>query len=292
VQLVTSLAGETVMLPSFATSHSPFRRPPGWFVLGTGTARVACELHAQLARDGRTHPFAVVDPNGFNNLVGWELTLRWGVEHVVLPSKQAPDTDTIGLITSAEADAYVLGASPASASALLFALAATGNLGDPRRWYLTHTLHTPALLETIPKSLLDGARGVAPGTADEAKAFRARFFERWQDAPLDDAYPFYDAAAVVILAAAHALATTGAVASGEALRDHVFAVTRRGATPVRWDQLGAGLMLLQQHQEISYLGLSGPVEFDISGLTAAAGTRWLTIGPGGFEDVPDLGDCP
>ena len=57
---------------------------------------------------------SIVDPNGFNNLVGWELTRRWGVEHVVLPSRQMPDAAAIALITDADADAYVLGASPAS----------------------------------------------------------------------------------------------------------------------------------------------------------------------------------
>jgi hypothetical protein len=83
-----------------------------------------------------------------------------------------------------------------------------GALGSPSQWYLSPTLHTPALLETIPKGVLAGAHGVASGTVAGASDFRARFEERWH-----------------------------------------------------------------------------------SGTDVGANTSWLTIGPEGFDPVPNLGNC-
>ena len=95
VPLVTPLGDRTIILPSFATSHSPFRRPPGWFVMGAGTARVACELAAQVRAHGRSKPLVLVDTNGYNSLLAWELTRTYGMPQVVLPSNQASNTSTV-----------------------------------------------------------------------------------------------------------------------------------------------------------------------------------------------------
>jgi branched-chain amino acid transport system substrate-binding protein len=290
VPLVTPLNQQVLILPSIATAHSPFRRPPGWFVMGTGTARFACELHEQLQAQERKNPVVLVDDNGYDSLLAWELTRRYGIPQVVLRS-QASNVTTLQPILSANADGYVLSALPQPATSLIFAMAAVGALGDPGRWYLTPGLHTPAFLDTIPKGMLAGARGVGPGTVAGAAAFRERFFARWQDTPLDDAYPFYDAAAVAVLALQRSSLRDGTVAPGPGLAKHVVAVTRSGAMPVQWDQLATGLQLLAAGQEIEYQGVTGLIEFDISGQTSSANTKWWTIGPTGFEDIPRSGDC-
>ena len=45
-----------MILPSFATASDSNLKPPTWFVMGAGPARVACELVAQLQADGRRKP--------------------------------------------------------------------------------------------------------------------------------------------------------------------------------------------------------------------------------------------
>ncbi len=185
----------------------------------------------------------------------------------------------------------MLAAFPTPASTLIYSLGAIGGLPDPSRWYLAPTLHTPAFLQALPKGALNGARGVSPGTVGGAAEFRTAFSERWQDAALDDAYPFYDAAAVVALALARAMKRDGFIPGGTGLGPHIVAVTGAGGTPVTWNQLAHGLALLGQGQEIEYVGLSGPIQFDMKGRASNATTKWWTIGEQGFTDIPHTSDC-
>jgi ABC-type branched-subunit amino acid transport system substrate-binding protein len=291
-QLRTLLQARTILLPSFATASDVEYKPSSWFVMGAGISRMACEIVAQLRRDGRKNPVVIVNPTGYTSSLSWELGNSYGMPKVILPTDRISTTRNIQPITSVAADSYVLAAFPASASSLVYALAASGQLKDPGRWYLLPTLHTPAFLETIPKAALDGVRGVSPGTVAGATEFRARFAARWQDVPLDDAYPFYDAGAIAALALARAVAREGAVPTGTGLNPHVVAVTHAGGMPIEWNQIERGLQLLQQGQEIEYVGLTGAIEFDLTGQTrAAASTNWWSIGPDGFVDVPHESDC-
>jgi hypothetical protein len=259
--------------------------------MGAGSGRMACELAAQLRAGGWQRPLVLVESNGYNSGLGWELTRTYGIPQVFLPSNQLSNATTVQPITAWPADAYVLLALPTSASSLVFALAAVGALGPPSRWYLSPTLHTPALLETIPKGALAGAHGVAPGTVAGASDFRNRFVARWHDQPLDDAYPFFDAGAVAMLALERAVVREGAIPTGAALSPHILAVTNGGGTPVRWNEMDRGMDLLRQGQEVEYVGLSGALEFDLLGQAAAANTNWWAIGQDGFDPVPNLGNC-
>ena len=83
----------------------------------------------------------------------------------------------------------------------------------------------------------------------------------------------------------------GAIPTGSGLSQHVAAVTHPAGRPVQWNQIDLGLMLLRNGQEIEYVGLSGPLEFDISGQTPTANTNWWTIADEGFLDIPGKSDC-
>jgi hypothetical protein len=133
--------------------------------------------------------------------------------------------------------------------------------------------------------------GVATGTVAGAAEFRARFSQRWQDVPLDDAYAFYDAGAVAVLALQRALARTGTIPGGIGLSQHIVAVTQPTGVRLQWNEIERGLELLRQGQEVGYVGLSGPLEFDASGKTSAANTSWWTIQQAGFVDVPSNSNC-
>jgi ABC-type branched-subunit amino acid transport system substrate-binding protein len=293
IDLITALRplvqDRTMILPSYATASDVEFKPPSWFVMGAATKRVACELVSQLGRDGRERPLLIVNPTGYNSYLSWVLANSYGMPRHILPT--ASTTASVGPIVAAAADAYVLAAFPTSASPLVHALSAVGALGDGQRWYLSPTLHTPAFLESIPKGSLVGARGVAAGTVGGAAEFRARFRQRWQDDPLDDAYPFYDAAAVTVLALARAVAREAAVPAGTGLSAHIRAVTQLGGELITWNELPRGIEHLRQGGEVGYVGLSGPIEFDLSGQTKSAATRWWTIEGGGFADFPNQSDC-
>ena len=291
VELKALLSEQTLIMPSFTTSDSSIYKPRSWFVMGPSPARVACELYTQLRLAGWRAPVVPTDPNGFDNLLGRELAFSYGLRQVFLPADDASNETTVQPIVSVGADAFVLAALPQAATSLIYTLAALGQIGDARRWYLSPTLHTPALLETIPHGLLEGAHGVKAGTVVGSKEFAEQFQRRWQDKPLDDAYAFYDAGAIAVLALQRALVRDGAVPTGTGLVPHVIAVSNASGTPVQWNELGLGLELLRQGQEVGYQGLSGPLDFDASGESAPANTTWWRIGPDGFEDVPSQSDC-
>jgi branched-chain amino acid transport system substrate-binding protein len=289
VELKVLLGDHTVILPSFTTA-SNFSKPHSWFVMGPPAARMACELQAQLQADGRQKPLVVADPNGYNSQLAFELTLTYSMPWVFLPSQEPSNDRTVQPIVAAKADAYVLAALPASASSLVYALAAVGAL-EPSRLYLSPTLHTPALLQTVPQGMLEGAHGVAAGNMEGSEIFRARFGARWQDAPLDDAVTFYDAGVMAVLALQRALTQTGAISAGAELAAHLVAVTRTGGTQVPWDDVARGLELLREGQEIEYVGLSEPLEFDLTGQTPTTTAHWWTVGPGGFVPRPSPSLC-
>jgi ABC-type branched-subunit amino acid transport system substrate-binding protein len=284
----------TILLPSFGTASDVGfgYKPPDWFVMGPGTGRIACELVQQLTADGMSSALVVANAKGYNSAIAWNLGNHYGMRKFILPAAGVSSIATVKSIVGMSATAYILAAFPADASSLIYAMAATGSLGDPSHWYLSPTLHNPAFLATIPKGVLAGARGVAPGTVAGAPAFRAAFIARWHDTPLDDAYPFYDAGMVTALAIEHAVLRTGSVPTGTGLTEDVRGVTRAGAAVVvQWNELEKGLKALRDGQDINYYGLSGKLEFDISGQTSSSATKWWSITGDGFSDLVRDSDC-
>jgi ABC-type branched-subunit amino acid transport system substrate-binding protein len=292
-QLRPLLRERTVLLPSYATASDIEYKPASWFVMGPSLARVACELMGQTRSDSRRKAIHIVSPGSYNGSLSFMLSNQFDVPKYVLSTEQASSATALNELTRVmvDADAFLLVTQPDTASTLVYALAATGWLGDPKRWYLSPTLHTPAFLESIPKGTLEGARGVAPGTIAGAAEFRSTFTTRWHEAPLHDAYAFYDAGAIAALAIQRALRNGGAIPEGTGLSPHLVAVTKAGGTPVNWNEIGRGFELLRAGQEIEYVGLTGQLQFDNVGKTRTTTTKWWTIGEEGFLDVPHSTTC-
>jgi ABC-type branched-subunit amino acid transport system substrate-binding protein len=288
-----ALGDRTLILPSFATSSDVLYKRPSWFVIGAPIGRIACELAAQLRADQRQSPLLIFNPSGYSASIAWTLTNQYGYTKFVLPDGGAPTGATIAQITTSHADAFVLAAAPSSAVSLIYSLLANGTLKDPTRWYLSPTLHSPTFLDLIPTGGMAGARGVAQGqgTGPDTDAFRARFAQRWQDDALDDAYPFYDAGALAALSLQRALIQDKAVPTGTGLSKHIVLVTKPGNPEVPWNQIGDGLERLRRGEEITYVGLSGHLQFDELGETPGATTSWWTIGSNGFDFRASTSDC-
>jgi hypothetical protein len=94
-----------------------------------------------------------------------------------------------------------------------------------------------------------------------------------------------------VLSLARAVARDAAVPTGTGLSKHILAVTRAGGSPVAWNELSKGIELLRSGVEVQYFGLSGFIEFDVSGQTPAASTGWWTISENGFTDVSQESNC-
>ncbi len=62
----TTVARQTVMLPSFATSGVLYFKPDSWFEIGPPRSRFACELMSRLQADGHDSPLLIVGFDSFN----------------------------------------------------------------------------------------------------------------------------------------------------------------------------------------------------------------------------------
>jgi ABC-type branched-subunit amino acid transport system substrate-binding protein len=287
------LGERTILLPSFATASDGWDRPASWFSMGPGIPRIACELMAQAAADGRHSAIHIVSPGSYNGTLSYDLSNQHGVPKHVLSKDQASSTTLLRPLTRAllNADAYLLLASPEVAASLVHALTALGALAVPDRWYLSPSLHTPEFLEAIPKGALRGARGVSSGTVAGAAGFRDAFTRRWQEPALDDAYSFYDAGAVAALALQRALQESPILPTGAGLAQHVLAVTGAGGAVIQWNEIGRGLDLLARGEPVQYVGLTGQLQFDARGRLHTASTNWWSIGDDGFFDTPRTPTC-
>jgi branched-chain amino acid transport system substrate-binding protein len=287
-----SLLGDrTMILPSFATAAAVEFKTPSWFVMGVTIGRVACELMGEMGADQRKNPLLIYDSSGYNTSLAWGLSSRYGVPKIVLPPGDEASPATLELIGKAKVDAFVLGAAPPSAIPLVYQLLATGRISDPTRWYFSPTLHSPNFLESLPKGALLGAHGVSQGTVTDGALFAEQFGLRWHDPPLDDAYPFYDAGALAVLSLQRALVKKGAIPTGSGLSEHIVSVTRPGGIPIRWNEIAQGLTHLRAGEEITYHGVSGPLEFDALGYARGTLTSRWTIGSDGFVPSAGTSDC-
>ena len=290
-EVKTLLSEQTLLLPSFTTTEFTVYKPLPWFVMGAASQRIACELMAQLRADGRQRPITVADAFGYNTLLAFQLTQLHNVPQFIVSGDPATNERTIITVSSTGADAYILAALPPVASSLIYSMAALRAIGDPTRWYLSPTLHTPEFLETIPRGVLEGAHGVAVGAAAGASEFVRQFSARWGEPAMDAAYSFYDAGAIAALALQRALTQEGAIPSGTGLARHIVAVTRGGGVPLMWNEIGRGLELLRQGQEVGFVGLNGLLEFDLTGQSRVANTAWWTIRDNAFLEIPRGGEC-
>ena len=163
VQLRSLFDQQTLILPSYTTAHHPFRKPNWWFVMGAGTARVACELCRPAARrrpqgaGGAGRPQRLQQPGG----VGAGAPPRHDPDRAARisrhraarcsPSPPRPPTRSCCWRSRRRPRRWCIRWRRWARSR------------RSRRWYLSPTLHTPALLETIPKGALAGARGRGAG---------------------------------------------------------------------------------------------------------------------------------
>jgi branched-chain amino acid transport system substrate-binding protein len=157
----------------------------------------------------------------------------------------------------AEVDAQVL-AAPTRPAALLVNEV---RLLEPRqtRWYLSPLLKTQLLLENVAPSALEGATGVTPRIFDTTSAFPTAFAQRWSgDRPLDGAYFYYDAMALLAYGLERAALVDGQLRAAE-LRAAIAASTGNRGEPGAWNELPVSLRRLREQVDMHYSGLTGPI---------------------------------
>jgi ABC-type branched-subunit amino acid transport system substrate-binding protein len=155
-----------------------------------------------------------------------------------------------------DVDSVVLATSPRTAALALNEFDAAGL--DEVRLYLSPLLKTDLFVQNVAPAAVEGALGVAPSIFDDSEAFPASFADRWRgDSPLEGAYFYYDATALVALALEKmAQANAGAPPT---LSQAIVEAAAPPGQEVQWDELDLGLSRLRAGQNVYYSGLTGPM---------------------------------
>ena len=182
--------------------------------------------------------------------------------------------DEVNAARSANADAIVLASSPRAGALVVNEFDALST--TPPIWFLSPLLKTELLMENVAPDALEGARGVAPKIYDTSRDFPDAFAARWEgDQPLEGAYFYYDAVALLAFAmnsvAANPDGSYDPVVLNGALRD----VAGPPGESVGWNELETGLARQRAGASIYFSGLTGPLVFRSCGDRAfGASSQW------------------
>ena len=178
------------------------------------------------------------------------------VELKVAPNAQSY-AGTVNAVIDAGIQSIVL-ATSARAGALLvneFDARSVLNL----RWFLSPQLKTELLVANVPPDALEGAMGVAPQIFDTSSDFPKAFAREWEgDQPLEGAYFYYDAVALLSFALQKAATESGPVTLAQ-FADIVRDVARSPGEYQKWDEVEVGLSRIREGDDIYYSGLTGPM---------------------------------
>ncbi len=243
-----------------------------WFRTCPTARELAQALAARMRADGvqRAQVIYVGDLYGLglNNILVNEFIALGidGLTSVSFPPGEVPDYNRLlNPILEAKPDAVALMAYARTGAQIV----QEWNVrGGQARFYLAPALKADVFLDNVPPGVLEGAVGVAPalGERSTVDAFALAFADRWnQEAPLDAAYYYYDAAMLLVLATARAAELTGGAPTGAQIRDQVLQVASGPGEQVGWDDLEQALDLAAQGEALDYEGTTGSLDLDENG---------------------------
>ena len=178
-------------------------------------------------------------------------------------------------------DAVVLATSPSTAAVVVSeADALTSNA----RWFLSPLLKTKVFLQNTAPGSLEGALGIAPRIFETTSDFPAEFAARWLgDRPLEGAYFYYDAIALVAMALERTLANDEGVTDAS-LEAAIFESAAPPGEAMGWQEIELALERIRDGQDVYYSGLTGPLLFTECGPRRLGQTRPWSVGSGQIID--------
>jgi ABC-type branched-subunit amino acid transport system substrate-binding protein len=130
----------------------------------------------------------------------------------------------------------------------------------PPRWYLSPLLKTDVLVQNVaPEALLD-AIGIAPKIYNTTAEFPNAFAQRWDgDLPLEGAYFYYDALALLAFALQKAVLTNFGKLDLESVEAAILDAAAPPGEPAGWNQIEESLERIRNSDNLYYSGLTGPL---------------------------------
>jgi ABC-type branched-subunit amino acid transport system substrate-binding protein len=261
-----------------------FRLAPSAGALGEALAKlvIANGFHksALLASDGE---YDIALRAAFEKRfvpLGGEVAYR-----ATLPRRAQTYASSVGGALTAGVDSVLLSTSPRAGALVVDEF---GVLARQRpRWFLSPLLKTEVLLQNVAPEILERALGVAPRIYDTSDAFPSAFEARWEgDQPLEGAYFYYDAVALVAFGLERAAQVSGRFPVA-GVRTAIFDAAGPPGAPSRWDEIPATLSRFRDGDAVFYTGLTGPMLLRPCGdRQVGASSTWQVSG-GRIEALSD-----
>jgi branched-chain amino acid transport system substrate-binding protein len=252
-----------------------------WFRLAPSARSLGEAVAKRLDADGVTRATILHAEGTYNDAFQAAVSRRFtslggtvAAEVALDPNAQSYERVVAGVIDSG-VETLVLAASPRTAALVVneFSVA----MKHPPAWYLSPLLKTELLLQNVMSHSLDGALGIAPKIYNTSKDFPEAFAERWSgDTPLEGAYFYYDAMALIALALEKAELDGGKLERA-ALEVAILDAAAPPGEAVGWNQLEVGLKRTHKGDNIYYSGLTGPMLLDDCGPRRTGTTSVWTI---------------
>jgi len=264
-----------------ARFHDP-SAAAAWFRISPSSMYLACALAKHILKTGVPTVEVVIDPDDYSGafaaLLGQVLTTRGCM---VLPNLQITQerksyADTFSTLERLAPTAVVLVTSPSVAAGFLQEWVVRG---QPFQIFLGPTLNSPELQRNVPGGVLEGMRGISADLGEPGSLFEAYFQEQTSVPDIEGAHYYFDAIALLALAAAEGVAQTRNIPPASAMMAHMVNITSPGGIVVGFNQLAEGMALLGQGQKIEYRGAAGSYVLNSVGdSTQNGGAIWQIQG--------------
>jgi len=192
-------------------------------------------------------------------------------------------TNDVQQVLQVGVDAIVLATSPRAGA--LFVNEFDALSAKAPRWFLSPLLKTDLLVQNVAPAALEGAAGIAPRIRDTSDDFPRAFGARWLgDQPLEGAYFYYDAVALVGFALEKAAGEHGEVPDYAALEAALIDAASTQGEATGWNEVEAGLRRIREGADVNYSGLTGPILLDPCGSRILGRTSKFHIAGGRIID--------
>jgi ABC-type branched-subunit amino acid transport system substrate-binding protein len=164
--------------------------------------------------------------------------------------------------------------------------------GFHTNWYLSPLLKTDLFVQNVDPSVVEGAQGIAPAIDETQDDYPKAFADRWRgDLPLEGAYYYYDAVALVAMA----LQASSVDDSGKFNYTNLITSIRNVAGPpgqeTEWSNLSEGLDNLANGVRAYYVGLTGALVMSSCGERLMGTTSQWTIADGKIQNICSSPPC-
>ncbi|HEY5961589.1 MAG TPA: ABC transporter substrate-binding protein [Polyangiaceae bacterium] len=287
VAFVSPLVGSAV---TSTTCASPwFRLAPSAKALGEGLAKL-------MSAKAATRVAVLSASDAFNSALADAAVARFTSLHGTVATRQVVSESDSGFgkilntIAEAEPDAVLIALAPVTAA---LAINESQTISGFRpKWYLSPLLKTDLFAQNVDPGVIEGAQGIAPAIDDTQTDYPKAFAERWlDDSPLEGAYYYYDAVALVALG----LQATRVDANGQfdvnALSGAIRAVAGPPGQSTDWRNLSVGLGGLNRQEPYYYVGLTGTLVMSSCGERLMGMSSQWTITAGTIAEVCSSPPC-